>query len=105
MFLPVLASQSRTVSSKLPLAIVFASGENATLKTQTRMPSERAYVSAGVSIPEPDCVVVTSTCDSVSMRRKRHASDISRMPGEGAYVSAGVGIPEDGLCRPNYHLR
>ena len=58
------------------------------------MPSERAYVSAGVSIPEPDCVVVTSTCDSVCIGRKRHASDQIRMPSESAYVSAGVSIPE-----------
>ena len=38
MFLPVLASQRRTVLSQLPLAIVFASGANATLVTESVCP-------------------------------------------------------------------
>ena len=82
------------MSSQLPLAIVFASGENATLVDPIRMPGEGAYVSAGVGIPEPDCVVPTTTCDSVCIGRKRHAEDRIRMPGERTYVSAGVSIPE-----------
>ena len=60
---------------------------------RSRMPSEGAYVCAGVSIPEPDCLVETTRSDSVCMRSKRDAGDPRRMPSECAYVSAGVSIP------------
>ena len=82
MFLPVLASQSRIVLVPTSTCDSVCIRRKRHAVDRIRMPSEGAYVSAGVYIPEPDCVAITTTCDSVCMRSKRHAEDRRRMPGE-----------------------
>ena len=58
------------------------------------MPYEGFQVLSRVSIPQPHCVIPTSTCENVAIWRITHTIDIHGMPCEDFQMLSGDGIPQ-----------